>query len=166
MVRFARLTAVLVAVSCSSASAGDIYRFRTADGRTILTDNPSSIEAGASLVEAAKYDGTGTPHRTRLAPAAERNRALEDVRYAESELMDAYRRLTAGVRAHPDELMPIMDGGAPPPRHGRRKIPRTPEYYARIEALTAGVDEAQKRLDEARQRFYALNPSAPEIASR
>ncbi|HEX2651375.1 MAG TPA: hypothetical protein VHN19_15705 [Burkholderiales bacterium] len=156
MVRAALLAVSIVGLFSSSALAGDIYRFRTADGRTILTDNPSGVDTSARLIETAKYDGAGRPVRAPELPDKARDRALEDVRYAESELLQAYNRLTAGVRAHPDELMPAMDEGVPP-RKGKRKIPRTPEYYARIGALQADIDEAQKRLDAARERLYALN---------
>ena len=127
---------VLLAVLClPTAQAGEIYRYHTADGRTVFTDIPPRPAGGAST----------------------RDRALEDVRYAESELLQAYDRLTAGAPAHADELMPVVDDGSTKPRRGRRKIPRSPEYYARIDALVADIDAAQKRLDEARERFYALN---------
>ena len=143
-------------LGCSTALAGDIYRFRTADGRTILTDDPSGME-GARLVATTKYDGAGRPVRAPELPDKARGRALEDVRYAESELLHAYNRLTSGVQARPDELMPAMDDGLPAPRKGKRKIPRTPEYYARVGALQTDIDEAQKRLDAARERLSTLN---------
>ena len=152
------LLAVSILVAFGSpALAGDIYRFRTADGRTILTDNPSSVDRSTRLLEVAKYDGAGTPVRAPVLPDQTRDRALEDVRYAESELLQAYNRLTAGARARPDELMPAMDQEGATPRKGKRKIPRTPEYYARIDVLKTGIDEAQKRLDAARERLYTLN---------
>jgi hypothetical protein len=126
---------ILAALCLASAQAGEIYRYRTADGRSVFTDIPPRPTGGA----------------------ATRDRALEDVRYAESELLRAYNRLTAGAPAHPDELMPAADEGQPAPRRGKRKIPRSPEYYERIDGLMADIDEAQKRLDAARERFYALN---------
>ena len=147
----------MFALSGSPALAGDIYRFRTVDGRTILTDNPSGADSSSQIVAIARYDGAGREIRAPELPDKARDRALEDVRYAESELLQAYNRLTAGVQAHPDELMPVMDEGVPAPRKGKRKIPRTPEYYARIGGLQADIDEAQKRLDAAREHLYALN---------
>ena len=157
MVRAASLVVSILALLSTSAVAGDIYRFRTVDGRTILTDSIASVDTSARLVETARYDGAGHTVRAPALPDKARDRALEDVRYAESELLHAYNRLTVGVAARQDELMPAMDESTPAPRKGKRKVPRSPEYYARVDALKADIDEAQKRLDQARERLYALN---------
>ena len=138
---------VLWALCCSSALAGDIYRYKTADGRTLFTDSAIGPEGA---LESKKV--TGFP--AVASSPVERDDAQNEVRIAESDLMRAYNRLTANVLPHSDEII-----GLPlAPARGRRPtLPKTPAYYERIDLLKAHIAEAQKRLDAARERFYALN---------
>lgn len=152
-------TALVLALGAASAVADDIYRHRTADGRTIFSDSPVSRDAvestrlspiGARLVALAPGLDPGDP--------AARDRAQAEVRTAEAELMRAYNRLTADVLPRRDELMELPAADPAPPARGRTiKLPKTPQYYERIGALKADIDRAQERVDRARARYYALN---------
>jgi hypothetical protein len=105
-------TALALLALCPCALAGEIYRYRTADGKVLFTDTPQYA------------DTPGAPG---------------GVRAAEAELMQAYNRLTFGVR----------------PLQG--EVPKGPEYNERISQLTAEINNAQKRLDAARGRPRIFN---------
>ncbi len=154
-----RTVLALLALFALPALAGDIFRHRTADGRTIFTNSPTRPEGA---VESRKYSDVAS-RLVALVPGTpsnpiERERAQSEVRLAETDLMRAYNRLTAEVLPRQDEIMEIPAIDPAPPIRGRPvKLPKTPEYYARIGELTADINRAQKRLDAARERFYALN---------
>jgi hypothetical protein len=156
----ARIAASVAILACFPALASEIYRHRTAEGRTIFSDNaagpPGTVEStrvsgvGNRLLALAPGSPTGSP--------ADRDRAQADVRFAEQELMRAYSRLTTQVLPRPHELRPREATDPPPPARGRAaRAVKKPEYYERIGALTAELDDAQRRLDAARERFYALD---------
>lgn len=105
-------TALALLALCPPTLAGEIYRYRTAEGKTLFTDTPQNSQVAQ--------------------PAG-------GVRAAEAELMEAYRRLTFGVK----------------PLEG--EVRKGPEYNERIAQLTAEVNNAQKRLDAARGRPRILN---------
>jgi hypothetical protein len=148
-----RLTFAFFLLCSFAALAGDIYRHRTADGRTIFTDS-ASLPQGA--VETLRVSSSG--HRPAVpVPGApqSRDRAHAEIRAAEAELMQAYGRLTFGVKPREDEILPFAEEDPAARRGKRREIPKTPEYYQRVELLKADITRAQARLDDARERFYA-----------
>lgn len=145
------------ALGASSAPAGDIYRYRTADGRILFSDNPVPPE---NTIESSKLTGIGgrllalVPGLQQPGTPDERDRAQEEVRTAEADLMQAYNRLTADVLPRQEELVQLPD--VMPVRGKPVKLPKTPEYYERINGLKADINRAQERLDQARQRYYAM----------
>ena len=87
-----------------------------------------------------------------------RERAESAVRQAEAELLEAYHRLTFGVKPREDEIdWSAIDTSAPAPRGKARRLPTTAGYHTRIDTLKADITKAQERLDAARERYYASN---------
>jgi len=153
-----RILAALLVFCGTQALAGDIFRHRTADGRTIFTDSTTRPER---TIETARLDSTGLPARIPApgmpAGPADRDRVQGDIRSAEADLMQAYNRLTVGVLPRSDELVERDPANPGPKVRGKpARFMKTPDYYLRIDGLKADVTEAQKRLDGARERYYAL----------
>ena len=151
-------TSLAFLLICSQAFAGDIYRHRTADGRTLFTDRADRPEG---TIETARLDGAGLPMRAPFpgmpAGPVDRDRAQGDVRSAEADLMRAYNRLTVNVMPRSEELVERDPADPGPKVRGKpARFAKTPEYYQRIDGLKAELTDAQKRLDDARERFYAL----------
>ena len=154
----ARASLALFLFCSLAAFANDIYRHRMADGRILFSDSPTPPQGS---VESARVGGAG--RLIALAPGTPqhgvpRERAESAVRQAEAELLEAYHRLTFGVKPREDEIdWGAIDTSAPAPRGKARRLPTTAGYHTRIDTLKADITKAQERLDAARERYYASN---------
>jgi hypothetical protein len=154
-----RTSFLLIVLALAPAAFGQpIYRSTMPDGRTVLSDRPTP---GAKKVEevhvpksppppAAKpAAGTSTTGKAKPAgqePGAALDAAIGDLRAAESALRAAEGARAASEEPREDERQGMAGGGS--------RLNET--YFARQKANAEAVEQARKRVDEARAKVNSL----------
>lgn len=153
--------ALVLAVVAGAASAQSIYRYRTADGRTIFSDRPvpgavleeelQRVPAADPAAVAAQRAAARERARDASDRAAERISALQsvdqEIRAATVALQQARAALEAGREPLPGERTGVA-------AEGRSRLNES--YWARQAENEERVAEAEARLERARRAMIDL----------